>query len=152
MSNILSLSAKNFLTVNINTEGTGQRCFLEIIPHYALIFCTFDTCAVLVGSQMVLGGGKITRDNPPRGDYVIAERYDVTTQTEPSEKAQDLSKYYIVTVFAACLGYQYLTLPYWTNFHFTSQKYAFSYSIVFPSSSLTLAPPPSHSPLSMIYK
>ncbi|CAI8015914.1 Coiled-coil alpha-helical rod protein 1, partial [Geodia barretti] len=47
---------------------------------------------VLVGSQMVLGGGKITRDNPPRGDYVIAERYDVTTQTEPSEKAQDLSK------------------------------------------------------------
>ena len=108
MSNILSLSAKNFLTVNINTEGTGQRCFLEIIPHYALIFCTFDTCAVLVGSQMVLGGGKITRDNPPRGDYVIAERYDVTTQTEPSEKAQDLSKYYsYILCLQHVLGNQY---------------------------------------------
>ena len=41
---------------------------------------------------MMLGGVKIARDNPLIGDDVIAGRNDVTTQTEPSEKSQELSK------------------------------------------------------------
>ena len=48
--------------------------------------------AAVVGSQMMLGGVKIARDNPMIGDDVIAGRNDVTTQTEPSEKSQELSK------------------------------------------------------------
>ena len=119
-----------------------------IIDHiYLYIYIHVDTCAALVGSQMVLGGGKITRDNPPRGDYVIAERYDVTTQTEPSEKAQDLTKYYSYCVCRMS----------WVSMH---SLVAFSVLYIqlsvyltkvcvfrIPLSSLTLAPPPSSSPL-----
>ena len=57
-----------------------------------MLVCAYILCAALIGSQMVLGEVKITRDIPLGGDDVIAERCDVTTQTEPSQKSQELSK------------------------------------------------------------
>ena len=48
-------------------------------------------CAAVVGSQMVLGSGKIARDIPQEDD-VTAGWCDVTTQTESLEQSQELSK------------------------------------------------------------